>query len=423
MGAASEMVWPWPVMHAGFAALMALEAPGTMPPTGGRKPVLPKSFHATADMWESEDDPVCSFTATGSCEGVPWSLSQDDDRKVYATAFDVRNAYAPAAFSGEAREWYNLTVVSTADGSNTIMNDLCYAGGAADTPQKYTNFFGWVPLASFRGNATIEGRACEVWGLKALGVDVLLAVDAADGVPVQYNYSKAGYAVSFTFTTFAAGAGAFPDLSDCASPPTCAEPGYERGDTVERDVFLFHPAHEFNVSDQNVGDAGGDAFFVCEDLLTGRNPGVDHAYARLSRWSLNYTATVGQYQNCNGYGAASACLGSNVGLVGREAALGLGSPLAGQCETNDLAGTWWSLPAAGRCADGAQPAPGACSWAATRVKTIDGDCLISARGFNATCAEGRRAPFADARAVFDRAFASDDPAEGGCPPVVAPASP
>ena len=93
--------------------------------------------------------------------------------------------------------------------------------------------------------------------------------------------------------------------------------------------------------DQDVGDAGGDTFFVCEDLLGGQNPGVDpgchskrcraptcplgeterrlstrrerdpsrveivppgmdHAYAWLSQWAVNYTATVGQYQNCNG---------------------------------------------------------------------------------------------------------------------------
>ena len=172
------MVWPIP---AAVAALLVQEPPASGPASAGAKPKLPKSFHATAYLWESKPDPVCSFTATGSCEGVAWSLNQDDGKKLYATSFDVKNKYAPKAFFGTAKEWYNMTILTTAKTSYTIMNDLCYVGGAASTPKTYTDFFGWLPLASSRGNATVAGVPCDVWGVKVAGYDLLLAVDAATG--------------------------------------------------------------------------------------------------------------------------------------------------------------------------------------------------------------------------------------------------
>ena len=70
-----------------------------------------------------------------------------------------------------------------------------------------------------------------------------------------------------------------------------------------------------------------------------------------------------------------------------------------------------------RCAEGERPSAGGCSWQAARVKTINGSCLFDVHNFNETCAADARAPFPTASVAFRKAFASDDVAEGGCPPL------
>ena len=81
-----------------------------------------------------------------------------------------------------------------------------------------------------------------------------------------------------------------------------------------------------------------------------------HAYAWISRWNLTSTSTVGQYLNCNAYGAENHCMGANDRLVGREAALGLGAPLAGQCDANEA--TVLPLGEAHAMAKSRRPRPG-----------------------------------------------------------------
>lgn len=385
------------------------------------KPKLPANFHATMYMTSTYSDVICEFTATGSCEGHPWVMSQDDDNKLFAQSFRVENRFAPASYAGSGKSFFNTTSVTTSTGSFDVMNGLCYPMDYGGTPSTYTNMWQWVPLSRRRADAVVDGTECAVWALSLAGVDLLVAVGKDSETPVEYNISntKANYSYSFRFVSFAEGAD--PDVlrgfdeAACASPPTCAEPG-ATGAVTTADAYIFHPENNFNISNQDVGDALGDTFFVCEDLQTGLNPGADHAYAWISRWNLTYTSTVGQYLNCNAYGAENHCMGANDRLVGREAALGLGAPLAGQCDANEATGVWWSLPAAGRCPDGAPPSDD-CSWQATRVKTINGSCLFDLHNFNATCAADARAPFKTAHAAFERAFASDDPADGGCPPL------
>ena len=173
---------------------------------------------------------------------------------------------------------------------------------------------------------------------------------------------------------------------------------------------------------QDVGDERGDVLFVCVDLLTRHasptpSP-TDHGYQWLTYYALEHTPRWGQYQNCNGY--PPLCLGAEDFWVGHQAAYALGLPEAGQCGNNTPVGEWFSLPKGGQCAAKTQPDGSTCTWATTRVKTVDSACVFHKQAFLDACQSDGRAPFAKATAIFLAAFASDDPAEGGCPPLPGP---
>ena len=90
-------------------------------------------------------------------------------------------------------------------------------------------------------------------------------------------------------------------------------------------------------------------------------------------------------------------------------------------KTAEIIGEWWSLPIAGKCADGATPGDGTCTWKPTHVKTIDAACLLDDdHKFAEACAAESRAPFKAAAAIFEAGFASEDVAKGGCPGVPGP---
>ena len=85
-------------------------------------------------------------------------------------------------------------------------------------------------------------------------------------------------------------------------------------------------------------------------------------------------------------------------------------------------GEWYSLPLGGHCPPGVTPDGKACTWRASRVKTIDSHCLLG-HGFIDHCLAGdKRAPFVSAEKSYVAAFASVDPAKGGCPALPGPVS-
>jgi len=241
---------------------------------------------------------------------------------------------------------------------------------------------------------------------------------------------KVAYQIAYAFTSFsphetppwAVALWAAFNQSDFTDPPVCPlPPSGELPARETRDVYLFHPRHAFNRSQQDNGDVDGDVFFMCEDLLTNQSKAQGEDYQWISHWSLTLIPRFGQYQNCNNYGpgpppggAANTCLGNEHFWVGHEATLGMGAD-GGQCVLpNALTGEWFSLPEPGRCAAGVTPDGKACTWTATRVKTIDAQCLLK-HAYIAACQADGRAPFRRAKDKFVQAFASDDQAEGGCP--------
>ena len=210
------------------------------------------------------------------------------------------------------------------------------------------------------------------------------------------------------------------DISDYTNPQPCQlPPDGKLPAAIEQQGYIFHPRGEFNISQQDHGDATGDTFFVCQDLLTNQSKAMGEDYQILSSWTVSLVPRWGQYQNCNFYGAKNQCYGNEHFWVGHEAALGMGDVNGGQCVVNPLVGEWFSLPEGGKCADGAAPGDGSCTWAAKRIKTIDSQCLFG-HGFLAACKIDGRAPFVAAQKVFLNAFASIDPAQGGCPALPGP---
>ena len=64
--------------------------------------------------------------------------------------------------------------------------------------------------------------------------------------------------------------------------------------TTNITMYIFHPKTSFNISGQDLGDIVGDTFFTCVDVLTNQSSMVDHSYAWISEWNVEYAGTYGQ---------------------------------------------------------------------------------------------------------------------------------
>lgn len=373
-------------------------------------PSISLSFRATVTIRGPPES--CLYAPDGNCSAFPTVLIQDDENMRSATLSSSLDKYAPAAYRGTPREWFNYSVVDFRNESFYSMNDLCYP-----YPGKgYSNIFSWLDRATFAGTEKVLGINCELW---RWANRYLLAL-SEDNIPVVLNTTEPsrGNVVSYEFLTFEEGVdGDFFNKdweSMCYSPPTCGDDPR----VITEDVFVFHPEDSFDVVNQDVADERGDVFFVCEDLLSGGGKNVfDHNYALISQYKLRRLGTIGQYRNCNGY--PPFCSGKNDYYVGREAALGLGFPNAGQCTPNIPTGSWFSLPAGGHCSSSTTPSNVLgvdCTWEiVSRVKTINGSCLFVDLGFHDLCALDGKAPFLRAEEAFSHAFADD-----GCPSLTPP---
>lgn len=349
-----------------------------------------------------------------------------------------RSNFAPEAYAGKPQEWFNFTVWQTNNQYLLDLNGACLAPPQNAPPTPFTDQFSWLKYAQPSGSC---GTGCTRYSLShsATGpsdpytISYLLEMGAHQPLYYEQNitcYAQGacqGFKVNYTQSTkfhsdFKPGVDSsiFAEFNEtaCTNPPVCPTRAPVHTENVT--MWIFHPPNNFNISGQDLGDATGDVFFMCEDLLQGQPTSQDHGYGYVTAWQIELLPRWGQYQNCNGY--PSHCLGRNDALVGREAALNLGYPQAGQCTDNHLSGVWYSLPVGGECPPGGSPGDGSCSWRVNhRIKTIDSTCMTQGQKWlsvlKVACANDKRAPFATAEQIFMAAFEEDKNATGWCPGV------
>lgn len=363
------------------------------------------------------------WTATVSA-GLPQQWSMDTGEKRMTVGQKVKMPVAPGEFVGTPKEWINSTTFLAQDWGGINLNGETLDGSSLST-LRFKDIFAWLPFAKYYGNVTVNGTELQNWTYFSTAITLSLLVDIKN-TPVIFSEifppssaAPTGVQIQFVFTDFKRDAtipGTWDTLNitEYTHPPVC-DPVPAQTKTVA--AYIFHPKNEFNISQQDIGDVVGDVFFTCTDVMSGQPQSVDHEYAWITWYELEVLPRWGQYLNCNGYNP-SVCYGAESFYVGHEAAQGLGLPAGGQCEENPLTGEWWSLPLGGKCGDSQTPSEGVCSWKASRIKTIDGECLFKRDGkevFKTACVVDRRAPFAGAQKLFLAAFASEDPAQGGCP--------
>jgi len=175
------------------------------------------------------------------------------------------------------------------------------------------------------------------------------------------------------------------------------------------EVYRFH-TEDYTLDNKDVADAMGDATFICfEEGITGNS--------LVSLYQIEVNTTWGQYALCN----FNVCVAQQHNLVGQEAADGL-FPNGGQCQANENVGNWYSLDDVGKCAEGMPVGTDGCTWRVLAInKTITSTCLNQIGFYNACLADGG-VPYTGATAVFEGAFLSDNPSQGGCPAITPPSS-
>ena len=368
-----------------------------------------------------------TITADGASSSHAQAISQDEDQQRTAAVSDYKLPFAPLSFVGTPIEWANSTQLTQASFSGIVQNGQTLA---TTHPVPYHNKFAWLAGATYKGGVVHEGQLLQKWEFEIPGNSFVLLVTNVSVPVVQTIIMNTTVLtnITTTFTTFTSGAelpGVWTNFNatDFSHPQPCPAPHGTPAAPVVRPVFIFHPNSSFDIVQQDLGDERGDVLFVCTDLLTrnasSTHPAMDHGYQWITRYDLEHTPRWGQYQNCNGY--PPLCLGAEDFWVGHQAAYALGLPAAGQCGNNTPVGEWFSLPKGGQCAHGVKPDGSTCTWTTTRVKTVDSACIFHKQAFLDACQSDGRAPFAKATALFQAAFASDDPAEGGCPPLPGPA--
>jgi len=321
----------------------------------------------------------------------------------------------------------NFTVVmrqlALANAMYLIINDRCQSLDDGE----FGDLFNWVNAAKYKGSMKLapmfDNRTVDVWEL--IVSDFNLSLCTQQNTPVLLNitsFHDSSHALVIYFSSQFQPGTPSPSLfvppSNCFGPqPLC--PG---GQILELDAYIFHPAHMFDLNNENVADLFGDVVFICYDALENHTD-IDQ-FEWVTRWKIQMWSAWGQYAECNRPkpNQTGVCIGAEKFSVGREAPFGI-KEMCGQCTVNDDTGTWFSLPTGGECNSttqplGPDPSRGQCTWRILeRTKTIDGKCLLLTNHLLDTCVKEAFYPFTQSRQVLVNAFASSDLSKGGCPPI------
>ena len=324
---------------------------------------------------------------------------------------------APVQWEGTPLAWSNLTQWTVSDGTYYCAGGQCRKLIPAD---QFNDMFSWVGGSSFSGTTTIRNITTDVWSLFSSTSRLQYYVTPA-GIPIRYvaNVSSAenpsvwqSTIMDFMTYTPVANPSEFADFnkSEVLHPTRCPPP--QDLTPIVIDMYIIHPSLHYNISGQDTADAVGDAAFVCFDTLS--NTTSDNTSV-VSLYSVEVYPQFGQFKQCFSYNP-SVCIGDEPILVGRTGSWGFGE-FGGQCTSNNLTGSWYSLPPAGLCVNDSRPtSPDVCTWRIIKkVKTIDSKCLTQ-RGMLSACSEDVRLPYPKATKIFETAFNEDDPSKGGCPP-------
>eukprot|EP01102_Stenamoeba_stenopodia_P003008 TRINITY_DN1293_c0_g6_i1.p1 TRINITY_DN1293_c0_g6~~TRINITY_DN1293_c0_g6_i1.p1 ORF type:complete len:506 (-),score=98.62 TRINITY_DN1293_c0_g6_i1:108-1625(-) len=304
---------------------------------------------------------------------------------------------------------YNISSVLTATSAFESIQGLCRPTGGA-----YQNEFIWLPYSTYESTQNVtqfSGRTieCDWFEFTPSSTQTLRLCVAADSAFVRLEViSPTGVVIvdfSSAFSTAPFDPSVFNVSPQCYENVTCSE-----GPTQMLEVYNFHGVNDFTLNNTNVADLPGDANFFCAALISKAFP----YFEWISQWQIEVNSTWGEYAFCN----FGSCILGDEHLVGREAANGLGQPLAGQCVDNGLVGTWYSLPVAAGCQANQSIGDNGCTWKVLqRSKTINASCLLE-QGIENVCKEEiDQIPFLNTQKMFAAAFLSDDPSQGGCPPI------
>lgn len=290
----------------------------------------------------------------------------------------------------------------------------------------YSDPFALLKYSKKMGSTVVSGTSCDIWlsNISYAGNQYTTsACIGQNGVPLEQNQStisdgRSLIDIRMVWHDVKVGPPApdvFAPSKACAFHyPTehCSDFG-----TVTLDVYRIHSlAEPFSLENRNIGDALGDMAFTCVTDGTGLGGGEGSV---VSRWTVEVSRSFGQYGYClyNRATHKNYCMGGTGVQVGRESALGLGSGhLQGQCSPNGDVGSWYSLPAAGHCPEGATIGAGGCSWGnEKRIRTVNASCIMQDRALKDVCKqEYGHAPFTKSTAIFIAALASSDASKGGC---------
>lgn len=289
----------------------------------------------------------------------------------------------------------------------------------------YFDLFSWTQDAMQNGKTkVIGGESCEIWELDAqfFGNDMhFSACIAADSVPRELMQTMHSGHVRYSFSNVRLG-----HMNDQIFKISEACNNYPNK-PCESDIIstlhvyrVFGPLEPMRLENRNAGDILGDLSFMCTQ-------GSSNSYRSkfITKWSVRVSNAWGQYSLCNYNGRGNVCSGvaSQLHRVGRRASQLAGSAggqgdFGGQCTPNIDVGSQYSFPEEGRCSPGKEPTPGGeCVWGSVKpIRTVTAKCLMEDRGLMDVCSrEFGHAPFSESAKIFDDAFASEDPAKGGCP--------